>query len=214
MDPFRKAALEKRIDEAGVFTNRFGSFNKSDYELLMFTVYLDSQRKTIRDYDISIELGIPESKVRSLRLKSQLLYPREIDWIKEVKKAIESGYYDESTRKITITIEDPFVKNLIKNKVEEGYGTVGISLNSKHLVLPIESFLLLAAEAEKKPSEVYKKLNELVKKEIKGAGKIEKGKMKKFVLKDIPNLATFLAAASTFYSTAGEIITALRSIIS
>lgn len=36
-----KDNLYNRIVEAKLFTNQFGSFNKADYEVLMFTVYLD-----------------------------------------------------------------------------------------------------------------------------------------------------------------------------
>ena len=58
--------LTNRIEEAELFTKRFGSFSKADYEVLMFTIYLDSLCGEVRDYDISIDLGITESKVRNL----------------------------------------------------------------------------------------------------------------------------------------------------
>ena len=46
----------------------------------MFTVYLDSLEELVRDYDVSIALGITEcNKVRSFRIKSQLLYPKELN---------------------------------------------------------------------------------------------------------------------------------------
>ena len=35
--------LLTRIEQSELFTNRFGSFNKSDYEVLMFTAYLDEE---------------------------------------------------------------------------------------------------------------------------------------------------------------------------
>ena len=35
--------LPALIERSGLFTNRFGSFNKSDYEVLMFTAYLDEE---------------------------------------------------------------------------------------------------------------------------------------------------------------------------
>ena len=51
--------LPALIERSGLFTNRFGSFNKSDYEVLMFTAYLDSlDENEINDYEISIDLGI------------------------------------------------------------------------------------------------------------------------------------------------------------
>ena len=34
--------LQNRIQESELFSKRFGTFSKSDYEVLMFTIYLDS----------------------------------------------------------------------------------------------------------------------------------------------------------------------------
>ena len=138
-----------RFEEAGVFTRHFGTFSKSDYEILLFTIFQDSLGQPLRDYDISIALGITESKVRSLRIKSQLLYPKELEWTEDLVKSIEHGYYDKTQQQITVTFENPSVQSFIKNMVEEKCGVVWLSLNAKQLVLPVESFLLLAAFAEK-----------------------------------------------------------------
>lgn len=46
--------LLNRIEGAQFFTNRFAFFNKTDYEVLMFTVFLDCLEGEPRDYDISI----------------------------------------------------------------------------------------------------------------------------------------------------------------
>ena len=46
----------KRMQEADLFTRRFGSFSKTDYEVLMFTIFLDSLPTPLRDYDIRISL--------------------------------------------------------------------------------------------------------------------------------------------------------------
>ena len=45
---------DKRLSEAEMFTRRFGTFSKSDYETLLFTIFLDSLDSPARDYDISI----------------------------------------------------------------------------------------------------------------------------------------------------------------
>lgn len=87
-DSILKENLANRINEAKLFTKDFGSFSKADYEVLMFTVFLDCIEGEPKDYEISIQLGIPESKVRSLRLKSQLQYPRDIKWEENLVTAI------------------------------------------------------------------------------------------------------------------------------
>ena len=62
----------------------------------------------------------------------------------------------------------------MKNKIESNFGMVGLTLNSKQLVLPIESYLMLAALSEKKPDQVLEKLNKFVKKEFQDKKRIEK----------------------------------------
>ena len=124
-----KELIARRLDEAGLFSKRFGSFAKSDFEVLMFSIYLDMQTEPVRDYDISIALGITESKVRSLRIRSQLLYPRTLSWNDELQKALSRGQYNADKMTITVMIEDPSVQNLLKSKIEEAYGPVYLSFN-------------------------------------------------------------------------------------
>ena len=165
--------IANRLYMAQLYTNHFGTFAKSDYEILMFSIYLDLLETEPRDYDISLDLGIPESKVRSLRIKAQLLYPREqLDWEKELKKALSKGQYNTEDLTITIMIEDPSVQNLLKSKIEETYGVVYKTMNSKHLCLPIESYVLLAMELEGDRKQALSKLNSKWRELNKDAGEI------------------------------------------
>lgn len=199
----------KRFEEARVFTRHFGSFSKSDYEILMFTIFQDSLEKPLRDYDISIALGITESKVRSLRIKSQLLYPKKLEWTEELVKSIKHGYYDRIQQQVTVTFEDPSVQSLMKNMIEEKCGVVWQSLNVKQLILPVESFLLLAAFAEKDESAVLKSLQEAVRKESGQKAIIEKERIKDRFLHGVPDAAAFIASLLSIYSTGQPIIQAL-----
>ncbi|MCQ2519189.1 MAG: hypothetical protein MJ107_01525 [Lachnospiraceae bacterium] len=205
--------FKNRIQESELFSRKFGTFAKSDYEILMFTIFMDSQSENIRDYDISVALGIPESKVRNLRIKSQLLYPREINWVNELNNAISHGYYDPSIGTITITIENPSVQSLLKNKVEENYGVVGLTLNNKQLVLPVESFLLLAALSEENSDYVLKELNKLLIRETKSKAQIEKKSFKNRYLKNVPDVVSFVSNAMQIYSIGKPIVQAIISII-
>ena len=204
----------KRMDESDLFTRRFGSFSKSDYEVLMFTIFLDSITEQLRDYDISIALGITESKVRNLRVKSQLMYPRKLEWTEELTKSIEHGYYDKTTGQITVTFEDPSIQNLMKNKIEESFGTVGQTLNVKQLVLPVESFLLLAAFAEQDENDVLTKLNEELARESTNVATIEKKKFKERFMSGIPDAVSFVTSLLSIYSAGRPIVEAVLSKIS
>lgn len=205
--------LHNLIMKSGLYSRQFGSFNKSDYEVLMFTAYLDSldDSDEVLDYDISLKLGITESKVRSLREKSQLRYPREIHWEDKLTTAIKRGTYDSVQKMITITIEDPSVRNKIRNVIESKYGTVNLSLNSKQLVLPIESFLILAACAEENTDEVLKKLNKELKKSK--IDTIEKGKTKGRFLKQVNDLTAFLVPVCSLFTAGQSIINAVLELI-
>lgn len=208
-----KESLALRVKEAQLFTNRFASFSKADYEVLMFTAYLDClDEDNMTDYDISIKLGIPESKVRNLRVKSQLQYPREIHWEEKLTKAIQHGVYDQVQKQLTITIEDPSVRNRIRHEVESKYGIVNISLNSKQLVLPIESFLILAACAEGDTEGILRKLrDELNNNKI---NYIEKGSLKDRFLKQVEDIGGLLNNLATIYTVGKPIIAAVIGLIS
>lgn len=196
--------LGELIKESELFTKRFGSFNKSDYEVLMFTAYLDSIGKNVRDYDISVALGITESKVRLLREKSQLQYPRDILWVNQLSEALKNGFYDDGM--ITVTLEDPSVRNRIRYEVESKYGTVNLTLNSKQLILPVESFLLLAACAEEDSDTVLAKLNTEFDRNEEIKGKIQKGKFKTRLFRNVSNVGTVLQSITAIYTLGKPII--------
>ena len=209
-----KEALSSRIDDSLLFSNRFGSFSKSDYEILMFTVYLDSLKREARDYDISIELGITEQKVRNLRVKSQLIYPREIKLVDQITNAVNHGFYDNGM--VTVTIENLSVKNLIKNKIEAEYGTVNLSFNSKQLTLPIESFLILAACLERDSKDTLKQLRKVFNEHQKSIGVVEKKSFGKRIINDVPRVNELLSvinSAASIFVVAKPIIESLNKII-
>lgn len=206
-----KDKLYQLIEEAELFTKHFGSFTKSDYEVLMFTVFLDYLKGEVRDYDISLALGITESKDRTLRVKSQLLYPRELKWVEELTMALDHGFYDEGM--ITVTLENPSIRNKIRNEVESQYGTVNFSLNSKQLVLPIESYLLLAACAEQDTDSVLFKLNEQFNKNEEVEGTIQKEKFKARIFKNVNNMGELMQNVIAIYTIGRPIVEALIRLV-
>lgn len=208
-----KEKLMNRIEESGLFTNNFGTFSKSDYELLMFTVYLDSIEGEVRSSKISKDLGITESKVRNLRIKSQLLYPRKIELEKELKNAIKNGYYDDLTRTIKITIDDPSVQIELKNMIEENNGCVDLALNSKQLVLSIKSLLIIASVFDGNTKEVLKELNNKKIEEDSYLSIIEKKPTKEQVKDYACNTVTILNSLLQLYTTGQPILKEIINLI-
>lgn len=73
------AALADVIQE---YVNRgFGSMNKNDFEVWIFNYLLQNNLNGKSNFDISVELGIPETKVKRLRYEASLKYgnPKDIN---------------------------------------------------------------------------------------------------------------------------------------
>lgn len=213
----KEKIIMSRLKEAELFTKRFGSFTKSDYEILMFSIYRDLQMEACRDYEMSLALGITESKVRSLRIKSQLCYPKELNWKDELCKALNKGNLDKKDLTITIMIEDPSVHNLLKNIIEKTYGTVRLSLNSKLMTLPVESYLLLAMELEEDKETALQKLNQKWQQDNKNAGEITKETLIKRIwntTKSIASAQKLVKIAKMVFPTAAPVLEILETILS
>lgn len=64
------------------YFGNFGTMQKSDFDLLMFSIYLErilekseDEIETFSDYELSKLLGITQSRVSTLKVKKQLRYP-------------------------------------------------------------------------------------------------------------------------------------------
>lgn len=209
MDDKLKNNVCKRIDEVNLFSNKFNTFTKSDFELLMFTAYLDSCSKPIRDYDISIALGMPETKVRNLRLKSQLVYPKNLLWKEELAECIKHGSYDKGSKLVTVTFEDPSVKALVKNEIEKQFGTVNLSFNNKQLVMPVDSFVILAVFTDDKPEQALKNLNHILRERGRKEDVIEDTPFKDKVFDNISDVGATILELATVMGATNPIIAAL-----
>ena len=75
---------------AAMFYDRnFSAASKAEIELLMFSFYMDAMVKMysdengivdynmISDYDMARQLGVPQTRIRNLKVKKQVKYPVE-----------------------------------------------------------------------------------------------------------------------------------------
>ncbi len=69
----------------GYLNRGFGSMNKNDFEVWIFNYLLQNNLNAKTNFDISVELGIPESKVKRLRYEASLKYgkPKNTDQYNE-----------------------------------------------------------------------------------------------------------------------------------
>ena len=154
--------------------------------------------------------------LRSLRVKAQLLYPVDIDLEKELSNVLEKAQFDEKTQSITLIIEDPSLQNMVKNEIELAYGTVNLTLNPKHLTLPVEGFILLLSRMKMDQEDAIDRLNDAWRKNSKNVEDITKEKLIKRIWnkkESAATIATLVTAGIEAWPHLGNILNRLLSLI-
>ena len=129
------------------YKGNFGQMQKSDFETLLFSIYIEQILKTSEndmntysDYNLSKELGITQPKVSNLKVKKQLQYPYErFNWRESFMRICENAIYENG--KIVLNIPDKNLFIEIQNWVEENKGYIDIQLNSKVLKIAPEYYI-------------------------------------------------------------------------
>ena len=159
------------------YFGNFGTMQKSDFDLLMFSIYLErilekseDEIETFSDYELSKLLGITQSRVSTLKVKKQLRYPyKNFDWKASFQNISRNARYENG--KIRIHIPDKNVFLELQNAVEKEGGYVDVQLNSKLLQLTPENFVrLMVAISDGKDEETVRKE---IMKELKKASRDE-----------------------------------------
>ena len=135
-----------KIAERFYFGN-FGTMNKTDFEILMFSIYIEQileksedDIKSYSDYTLSKYLGITQQKISNLKVRKELLYPREgFSWQKAFCKFAKNATYEEGKIKVFVPDKNVFLE--IKNAVEEQGGFIEIQLTSNLLQVKPQYFL-------------------------------------------------------------------------
>ena len=146
-----KAAAFDRIAEA-CFARNFGRLSKTDFETLLFDIYLSQLEKHVStddykrysDYQLSKELGITQSKVSNLKVRRQLQYQPAIDWKESLVQISKHARYEGE--KFKLQIPDINVYYEIKNAIEETGGFVEVTLTPRLLQVSPEYFINLLVE--------------------------------------------------------------------
>lgn len=138
------------------FDRNFGTATKSEIELLMFHFYMDALIKKYKaqdgvldytassDYNMGKQLGLPQSTVRTLKVKKQARYPEHFDWMNSLASIQENIRQDG--RKIIIPIRDINLLIEVKNYILEHGGYIEFESTSEFLKIRIEYFLMLMYE--------------------------------------------------------------------
>jgi len=171
---FDKESKVAAFDELAknFYERNFGSMQKSDIEVLMFSLFIERILKKegleyndFSDYKMSKALGITQQRINNLKVKKELKYPNEdFDWKKSFARISKNARFGKDD-KIKIYIPDPNVYIELKNVIESQGGYVEITLNPKLLQLPPEYYLWLIREICSE--EEKKQLDIAIKKQMK-----------------------------------------------
>ena len=160
------------------YDRNFGTAGKTEVELWLFKTFMDNLIKNnvdknnvldynkTSDYTIGKMLGIPQERVRNLKIKSQARYPVEFNWVKSFCQLQENVRYDEANDMFIIPTRDPNLHYEIRNFIESNSG-IWESRNggSRIMVKPEFFFLMLYESIEEKDKEKKEKIkNEFIKK--------------------------------------------------
>lgn len=138
------------------FDRNFGTATKSEIELLMFHFYMDALIKKHKtqdgvldytassDYNIGKQLGLPQSTVRTMKVKAQARFPERFDWMKSLA-SIQINIRKDG-RKIIIPVRDVNLLLEIKNYIVEHGGYIEFESTGEFLKIRIEYFLMLMYE--------------------------------------------------------------------
>jgi len=207
------------------FYNRnFGTFSKSDFDLLMFHFYLnnvsggisnkrENYYKRCSDYSISKELGITQQRVRNLKIKENLVYPPiDYDWKTEFASLVENARLDDN--KIIISISNPNLYIEIENFLEENGSYIEKQLNRKLMVMRIEFFidLCLLFEEEKSRKQVIKEIKKLCKAADVDMRKFDDRNVGKSLLETTANVTSIVANVSSCFSPGNILFGAITSL--
>ena len=101
------------------------------------------------DYTLSKQLGITQSRIRSLKERKELKYPHEgFEWKTVFAESIKNAKYDENDHYIKVIIQDINVMSEIRHYIEEKGWYDECSLNKKLLRIPFDCFLEICSEDE------------------------------------------------------------------
>lgn len=138
-----KKLIFDRIAEL-YFNKNFGTISKSDFEVLLFSEFITHMKsvgKPSDDYTVSKELGITQSRVRSLKERMELRYPSNHDWRDDFVRLLPKAKYDKDKKVVKVVVDDVNLLSEIRHYIETKGWYDEYSLNRKLLSIPVSCFV-------------------------------------------------------------------------
>lgn len=177
-DSSKAKAFDKIAAE--YYAGNFGRMLKSDFETMLFSIYIEqclNFEVPYDDYLLSRELGITQSRIRSLKIKKELQYPYEkFDWEKAFIQYIPRARYDSVKRLVKIHIPDVNVLVELRNCMEQNGWYDEYQLNPKLFQCRVDIFLALCEKLGHEQQQELTQDAQLKLKELKKTCSSEKEK--------------------------------------
>lgn len=107
--------------DSNYLNKNFGTVLKSEFELFIFSIYMDNlEKEKTDDYTVGKELGLTISRVRSLKERKALKFDNDNDekWMEEFVACIERAKYDEVKHLVKMNIPDVNVMKAVRYQIE------------------------------------------------------------------------------------------------
>ncbi len=137
----KKGELETFLDK--YLLKGFGSMNKNDFEVFIFSRLLISRYSALNDYQISTKLGIPISKVKRLRYEADLKYPSHKDYKTLFVEAMKGARYDNEKPVVVFSIENITLRQYLREILMQRGNFYDSSFNSDIVKVSEKDFMCL-----------------------------------------------------------------------
>lgn len=141
----------------------FGSMNKNDYEVALFYLLLEYQYSDLSDYEISIKMRIPESKVKRLRYEVNLRYICDSNtdrYRKDLAVLLLNCKYRIHNDRIQFAISDKMFRLYISNVLMKDGRFADTSFNVNIISMTTADLLFLISKIDAESEKIIKKMKQ------------------------------------------------------
>lgn len=160
-------AVPKTLDRfISEYLNRgFGSMNKNDFEIAIFHYLLQSSCEGMSNYQLSLKLRLPESKVKRLRYEASLKYGDNNmeENFERVNKLLEHSQVKKDGQMVKFAIEDIGLRNYLDAEMKSGGRFTDSSFNTEIVTVDaddLEWFLTTHGKDKQQIAELLEKAKE------------------------------------------------------
>lgn len=113
----------------------FGLMNKSEMEILLYHLLVKHKVLKNKCFDDSLDLEIPETKVRKLIYESELKYgikdseKRDYEFRLRIGECLQNAYFDKAGTHVQFAVESQYLRNYIYAKLRDNHKHADSSFN-------------------------------------------------------------------------------------